>query len=218
MKTVHRHPKMAAKRNQAKSQTKSQKEIPHTDSKIAAEFVPKPKKKNFAGTSSKISNGSIEEIFSSNKLFECPQCDLQFINKNHLSRHINTGCVYKEGIKDWQVIDTEIQEVPISESMKLHKSLTERKVTHLPKVQTQEIRKPKKMPKLRKLPPMRKLTDDEKIPKIEYKCQICPFTSYDLNEFTKHKKLPHQVYALGPNGIQYAGQTVCHQGSLKDQS
>ena len=159
MKTVHRLQKIAAKRNRARSQ------------KTVAESVPKPKKKHVAGTSSKISNESIEEILSSNKLFECPQCDLQFINKNHLSRHINTGCVYKEGIKDWQVIDTEIQEVPISESMKLHKALTERKVTHLPKVQTQEKRKPKKMPKLRKLPPMRKLNDDEKIPKIEYKCQ-----------------------------------------------
>ena len=206
MKTVHRLQKIAAKINRARSQ------------KTVTESVPKPKKKHFAGTSSKISNESIEEILSSNKLFECPQCDLQFINKNHLSRHINTGCVYKEGIKDWQVIDTEIQEVPISESMKLHKALTERKVTHLPKAETQVIRKPKKMPKLRKLPSMRKLTADEKIPKIEYKCQICHFTSYDLNEFTKHKKLPHQVYALGPNGIQYAGQTVCHQGSSKDQS
>ena len=168
-----------------------------TDVKTVAEYITKPKKKD----------GSIEEIFGSNELFECPQCNLQFINKNHLSRHINTGCVYKEGIKDWQAVDGEIDEVPISISMKDHESPTERKVTDLPKVETKEIRKSKKMPKLRKL------ADDEKIPKIQYKCQICYFTSYDLNEFTKHRKLPHKVYALGPQGIKYAGQTVCHQGA-----
>ena len=191
---------------QEKSQTLMSHTIPSdtygstdkkTDVKTVAEYITKPKKKD----------GSIEEIFSSNELFECPQCNLQFINKNHLSRHINTGCVYKEGIKDWQAVDGEIDEVPISISMKDHESPTKRKVTDIPKVETQEIRKSKKMPKLRKL------ADDEKISKIQYKCQICYFTSYDLNEFIKHRKLPHKVYALGPQGIQYAGQTVCHQGT-----
>ena len=174
-----------------------------TDMTTVAEYITKPKKKD----------GSIEEILSTNELFECPQCNLQFTNKNHLSRHINTGCVYKEGIKDWQVFDTEIQDVPISKSTKDHKSQTERKVTDLPKVETKEKRKPKKMPKLRKLVPKTNTVDDETIPKKQYKCQICYFTSYDLNEFIKHRKLPHEVYALGPQGIQYAGKTVCHQGT-----
>ena len=174
-----------------------------TDMTTVAEYITKPKKKD----------GSIEEILSTNELFECPQCNLQFTNKNHLSRHINTGCVYKEGIKDWQVFDTEIQDVPISKSTKDHQSQTERKVTDLPKVETKEKRKPKKMPKLRKLVPKTNTVDDETIPKKQYKCQICYFTSYDLNEFIKHRKLPHEVYALGPQGIQYAGKTVCHQGT-----
>ena len=140
--TADRLRKIAAKRNRTKP------------------IVAKSKKKEIAGQSSKISKTyrSTEDILSSNKLFECPHCNLQFINKNHLSRHVNTGCVYKEGIKDWQAIDGEIQQIPISKS--IYEAPTEQKVTDVPTVKTQTIRKLKAIPKLRKL------TDDEIVPKI----------------------------------------------------
>ena len=140
--TADRLRKIAAKRNRTKP------------------IVAKSKKKEIAGQSSKIfkTYRSTEDILSSNKLFECPHCNLQFINKNHLSRHVNTGCVYKEGIKDWQAIDGEIQQIPISKS--IYEAPTEQKVTDVPTVKTQTIRKLKAIPKLRKL------TDDEIVPKI----------------------------------------------------
>ena len=125
---------------------------------------------------------TIENVLSSNKLFQCPKCSLQFNNQNSLSRHVkfHTG-VYKEGIEDWQAIGGEIQEVPIS------KTPTERNVTDLTKVKIEEVHQPK----------LRKLTEDEKILKIHYKCQFCKFTSYDLEKFTKHMAMPHKIYGLG---------------------
>ena len=50
---------------------------------------------------------------NTDKNFKCEQCDLQFSNEIHLHRHKNTGCLYKEGIKYFPVIDQEIQEVPL---------------------------------------------------------------------------------------------------------
>ena len=47
------------------------------------------------------------------KSFKCQQCDLEFSNENHLNRHENTGCLDKEEIKYFPVIDEEIQEVPL---------------------------------------------------------------------------------------------------------
>ena len=50
---------------------------------------------------------------NTDKSFNCEQCDLQFSNEIHLNRHKNTGCLYKEGIKYFPVIDDEILEVPL---------------------------------------------------------------------------------------------------------
>ena len=127
-----------------------------------------------------------ENVLSSNKLFQCPKCSLQFTNQNSLSRHVkfHTG-VYKEGIEDWQAIGGEIQEVTISKT--IYEAPTEEKITDLPKVKIEEIQQPK----------LRKLADDEKILKIRYKCQFCKFTSYDLEKFTKHMAMPHKIYGLG---------------------
>ena len=149
--TADRLRKIAAKRNRTKPN------------------VAKSKKKEIAGQSSKIfkTYRSTEDILSSNKLFECPHCNLQFINKNHLSRHVNTGCVHKEGIKFGVIrsveftyiwLDGEMQQIPISKS--IYEAPTEQKVTNVPTVKTQTIRKLKAIPKLRKL------TDDEIVPKI----------------------------------------------------
>ena len=52
-------------------------------------------------------------VVNTDKSFKCQQCDLKFSNENHLNRHKNTGCLYKEGIKYSPVIDEEIQEVPL---------------------------------------------------------------------------------------------------------
>ena len=48
---------------------------------------------------------------NTDKNFKCEQCDLQFSNEIHLHRHKNTGCLYKEEIKYFPVIDQEIQRV-----------------------------------------------------------------------------------------------------------
>ena len=127
-----------------------------------------------------------ENVLSSNKLFQCPKCSLQFTNQNSLSRHekFHTG-VYKEGIEDWQAIGGEIHEVTISKT--IYEAPTEEKITDLPKVKIEEIQQPK----------LRKLADDEKIVKMRYKCQFCKFTSYDLEKFTKHMAMPHKIYGLG---------------------